>query len=253
MVTDVLLHEPVPVMAADHRIGQVQIFDDSLQLATVLLGDLAAENDGDLVRLPNGTIGVQQPVSHPIERRAAAEDQIIAVLDLSEKQAVLTAGVFAFPLGEERRESGEPLLAAGQQIAGRQGIREFLQSRRIGATEERIGALLEINAFGAHAQGQPVVLVQANARREGQVRAHAHKHRPPALVVDIEVVLHDPALRDLEMPAVVLFVANGDHDAGGFAGLDDGHHLIGFGVAEIGFEDSSRRLSGASRMGAAHF
>jgi hypothetical protein len=43
VIADVLLDKAVAVMAADHRIGQVHIFD----------------LDRDLVRLSDGSIGVQ--------------------------------------------------------------------------------------------------------------------------------------------------------------------------------------------------
>jgi hypothetical protein len=35
------------------------------------------------------------------------------------------------------------------------------------------------------------------------------------------------------MPAVLLLVSNGDHDARGFAPLEDGHDLVRLGLAEI--------------------
>jgi hypothetical protein len=48
-------------------------------------------------------------------------------------------------------------------------------------------------------------------------------------VVDVEVVLADPTLADLQMPAVVLLVADGSHDAGRFPGLEDDGYLIRLG------------------------
>jgi hypothetical protein len=47
-------------MAADHGIGQAHVLDLGLQLAPVMLGDLATEDDRDLVRLADGSIGVKQ-------------------------------------------------------------------------------------------------------------------------------------------------------------------------------------------------
>ena len=44
------------------------------------------------------------------------EDQIVAVLDLGEEQPVLTAGFFAFPSAEKRREGRQPLLTACEQV-----------------------------------------------------------------------------------------------------------------------------------------
>lgn len=46
IVADVLLGKSVPVVAADHGIGQVEIFDHRLQLPLVLPRHFAAENGG---------------------------------------------------------------------------------------------------------------------------------------------------------------------------------------------------------------
>ena len=70
------------------------------------------------------------------------------------------------------------------------------------AFEESIRALLKIDPFGAHPVGYPVMLVEAEACGKGQIGTGSHKHPTPALVVDVEVVLHDPALRQLQMPAL---------------------------------------------------
>jgi hypothetical protein len=100
------------------------------------------------------------------------------------------------------------------------------------AFEERIGTLLKIDAFGAHAVGQPVVLIEADARRKRQIGTDANEHPTPVLVVDVKVVLHDPTLCQLEVPAV--FCPDGDHDAGRFPGFENDNHLIVFGVPKVG-------------------
>ena len=70
-----------------------------------------------------------------------------------------------------------------------------------------------------------------------QVGAHAHEHAAPSLVVDIEVELHNPALSKLQMPAVCRPVADRDHDARRFAGLQYGDDLIGLGAFEVRFDE----------------
>jgi hypothetical protein len=62
--------------------------------------------------------------------------------------------------------------------------------------------------------------------------------RPPAGVVEVEVVLNDPALSHLEMPAIILLVAIGDQDAPRFSGSDNGHDWIGFGLFEVGIDET---------------
>jgi hypothetical protein len=84
-ITDVLLDKTVAVMAADHGIGEVHVLDHGLQLAPIVLGDFATKDDSDLVRLSDGSIGVKQTFAEHIERRAATEDEVVAVLDLREE------------------------------------------------------------------------------------------------------------------------------------------------------------------------
>jgi 3-hydroxybutyryl-CoA dehydratase len=69
VIADVLLDNAVAIMAADHGIGQVHVFDFGLQLAPIVLGDFAAKNDGDLVWLSDGSIGVKQTFAEIVQRR----------------------------------------------------------------------------------------------------------------------------------------------------------------------------------------
>jgi len=167
-------------MAADHRVGQVHVLDLGLQLAAIALGDLAAEDGGDLVRLADGAIGVEKPLAESVEGGAAMEHEIVAELGLGEEQPMPAAGFFAFRGSEERREAGKPLLAATDEIARGQFVGEFLQAPRFGATDEGVGALPEVDAFLAQAVGEPMMLVEANPRRERQAGARAHEHAAPA-------------------------------------------------------------------------
>jgi hypothetical protein len=64
--------------------------------------------------------------------------------------------------GKERGEASQPFLAAGRQILGRQSVCEFLETLGPPASEKSIGALLEIDAFLAHAVCQPVMLIEAH-------------------------------------------------------------------------------------------
>jgi hypothetical protein len=88
-----------------------------------------------------------------------------------------------------------------------------------------------------HAVGQPVMLIETDPCRERQIRAHANEHTTPAPVVDIEVVLHDPAVGDLKVPAVGLPVADCRHDARRLTGFEDDDDLIRLGAAEVGLDE----------------
>src|SRR6516162_7708368 len=106
--------------------------------------------------------------------------------------------------------------------------------RRSGA-EHRMKALalLEIDALLAHAVREPMMLIEADAGGERKVRTDAHEHSPPLPVIDVEVVLNDPAICDLQMPSVGFAVADRSHDAGGFPRLEDHHDVVGVRSFEV--------------------
>ena len=60
VITDVLFEGAVSVVRANDRIGQIEVFDDGLKLSLVVLGDLAAEDGGDLAGLADGAVGIQE-------------------------------------------------------------------------------------------------------------------------------------------------------------------------------------------------
>ena len=66
VIADVLFDEAIAVVAADDRIGQMDVFDHSLEFAPVKLGQLASENRGDLVGLADGTIGIEQALAQTV-------------------------------------------------------------------------------------------------------------------------------------------------------------------------------------------
>jgi hypothetical protein len=95
VIADIVFHEPVSIGGCESRVHQVHVFDDGLEFPAVLPGDLPAEDHRDFVRLTDGSIGVQQPFSHPIQSGTAAEDQAIAESDLCKEQAMLATELIA--------------------------------------------------------------------------------------------------------------------------------------------------------------
>src|SRR6516225_11235115 len=79
------------------------------------------------------------------------------------------------------------------------------------------------------------MLIEADPGGEGEVRADSYEHLPPTRVLDIEVVLFDPASLHFQMPTIVL--PDGGHDGGGLAGFDDGHDLVGLRTSEIALHE----------------
>src|SRR5947208_10061738 len=180
-----------------------------------MASDAAAEDQGEFVGLTDGAIGVEEAFLEGIDGSATTKDEIVAELHLRKKQPVLNAGVLSLLGSEKGRETGQPLLATGEQIVGGEGIGEFLQGLRIGTLQESVRALLKADAPLLQAQGQPVMLIETDASGEGEIGADPHKHLTPTGVLDVEVVLFDPASLHFQMPTVVF--PDGGHDGGGLA------------------------------------
>src|SRR5690349_1919222 len=80
-----------------------------------------------------------------------------------------------------------------------------------------------------------MVLIQTDPGGERKVRAYANEHRSPFGIPEIEVILVHPAILGFQMP--LLTGADGRHNAGGFARLDDHHHLVGLRPLKIGLDE----------------
>src|SRR6516162_8298445 len=79
------------------------------------------------------------------------------------------------------------------------------------------------------------MLIETDAGGEGEIGADPYEQLSPTGVLNIEVVLLDPAPFHLQMPTIVL--PDGGHDGGGFASFDDGHDLIGLGTSEVALHE----------------
>src|SRR5271166_4580997 len=201
------------------------------------VGDLAAEDDGDLVGPTNVTVGIQKSLSQLVAGGAAGKNQVIAVFNLGEEEPGLTAGLLTLLVGEEGCERGQPFLAAGEQVFGGQRVRQFLQTGEVAALEKGLRRLFKIDVLLLEPVGEPVVLIQTEPGGERKIGRQAHEHPSPTGVVHLKVVLHDPALSHLQVPAVLLGIADGGHNPGRFPGFQNEDDLIGFGLAEVGFDE----------------
>jgi hypothetical protein len=96
VIPDILFEEALCVVGANDRVRKIEVFDHGLKLSLVVLGDLTTEDRGDLVRLADGAVGIQQSLAQLIQCGAPLKDQVVAVLHLREKEPMLTAATFAF-------------------------------------------------------------------------------------------------------------------------------------------------------------
>ena len=106
VITHVLFEGAVCVVSANDGVGQIEVFDDGLKLSLVELGDLAAEDGGDLAGLADGAVGIQESLVQLIQCSAPVKDEIVAKLDLREKEPVLAAASFAFAFFKEWSQTG---------------------------------------------------------------------------------------------------------------------------------------------------
>ena len=235
MVAHVLLDGAIAVIAADHRIGQVKVFDQRFELPTIAFRDLATEDGREFRGLPNGAIRIEQALTEGVQCRPPAEDQVVRVLDLREEEPMLTARGSSLRRREERGEGPQPLLRTAVDVAGGQAVGEGLQSGGIAARQERIGLLAKPNPLRAQAGRDPVMLIEAHSGRERKIGAQPYEHPAPLGVVQVEVVLDDPPSRVLEMPAI-RFPDRGE-DPRGLTSLDDHDDLIGLGSPEVRLDE----------------
>src|ERR1700731_2540714 len=140
--------------------------------------------------------------------------------------------------GEKGCEVRQPLLTASHQISRNERVGERLQAIGCRACQEGVGELLESDAALAQAIGQPMVLIEADTGGEWKVGAHAHEHSPPVPVVNVKVVLNDPAISDLKMPSVRDLIANSNHDARRLAPFEDHYDCVRLGLFEIWIDEN---------------
>jgi hypothetical protein len=112
VIANLLLDEAMAIVSANDGVGQRQVLQYDVEFSSVTLGDLTAEDKGDLIGLTDG----------------------VTILDLGKEEAMLTTGLFALTLGEEGGESIEPLASTLQQIAGSERISQFWQPLGVRAT-----------------------------------------------------------------------------------------------------------------------
>ena len=106
VIADVLFEGAVCVVSANDGVGQIEVFDDGLKLSLVELGDLAAEDGGDLAGLADGAVGIQESLVQLVQCSAPVKDEVVAILDLREKESVLAAASFAFAFFKEWSQTG---------------------------------------------------------------------------------------------------------------------------------------------------
>ena len=187
--------------------------------------------EGLILRLGTPKFGARRVPARD-GRKDAGGERGVKLLDELHKDKTDRVAVGEHPGCSRSRGGKKGVRAASHfwpqaRVLGRQRVGEGLEGLGVPAVEEGIAALPDGDASLAQALSQPVMRIEVDAGREWKVRADPDEHPPPARVVDVEVVVVDPALLQLQVPAVVLCGADRRHDARRFAGFEDRHDLIG--------------------------
>jgi hypothetical protein len=91
-----------------------------------VLRDPPAEDHRDLVRVTDRAVEIEETLVQTVQRRTALEDEVGAILDLADEQAIAEPLVAAFPVGEEGDQLGQPAVGAGFDVRGRELVGQFL-------------------------------------------------------------------------------------------------------------------------------
>ena len=225
-------------MAADDRMGQVEIFDPCLQPALELFRHLAPKDGGDLLGLSDVPIQVQQSLGEFVNGGTAMEDEVVAILHPGEEQAMSASCLLPFLAGDKRGEGRKPLLTTLRQIPSGERVGPFWQAGRVAAPQEGVAARAKADPLGSHPDRQPVMRIPTHPRGEGEIGAHPHE--PPALVfvVEMEVEGIDPALFELQVRTVILLSADRHQDGGWLPRFQNPGHSAGGAVLPIGHNES---------------
>ena len=84
-VANIMFGKAISIVAANDGTGKIHVFDDRLKLAAGVLGDLAAEDDGEFFRLTDGAVGIQESFTQPVQGGPPPEDHVVAPFHLRKK------------------------------------------------------------------------------------------------------------------------------------------------------------------------
>src|SRR6478736_2329852 len=112
MIADILFEKSLSIMATNHWVRKINVFNDGLQLSFVVFSNLATEDHRYFFGLADGAVGIQQSLGELIQSRPPVKDQVVTIFDLGKEEPVLTAGFLTFAFFEEWSETGQPFLPA---------------------------------------------------------------------------------------------------------------------------------------------
>ena len=139
MITHVLFEGAVCVVSTNDGIGQLEVFDDGLKLSLVELGDLTAEDGGDLAGLADGAVDIQESLAQMIPFLAPVLDPVLKLL--GDIAPAVASNPFALSIGIKEADHSLWLLKRLNQPA---------QKNPIKTTVAKFNAIVMVFAEGVH-------------------------------------------------------------------------------------------------------
>lgn len=189
------------------------------------LGDAAGEHGGDLVRSADADVVGHQRLEEAAGPAGIVEDQRAGRLDLAHRQLPPVAGL---PVsgGERDGDGGDPAVEEAVHHPGPEAVADGLEPLRLVAGSKAVGECPKADpGLGGPAFG-PLVAVDPDLGRIGEVRADLDEARPEIGIEHVEVVDAHAALLLVEAElhvAVIRRPAPAEDPLELLAG-DDRHH-----------------------------
>ena len=188
--------------------------DPCCERALVGLAQLAGEDHRDLFGAADGDVVGDQRFEEAAGAAWVVEDQRAADLDLARGELPPVAGR-AIGGGQRGRDARDPAIEERLDVTGGEAVADRLQPLRLGAGRKpvRQRGVAKTGVVGL-ALG-PLVPVEPDLRRIGEVGADLDEARPEVGVADVEVVDADAALLFEELKP------DGPGRVGAVAGAED--------------------------------
>jgi hypothetical protein len=128
-----------------------------------------------------------------MDREVSFEDEVAAVLDLTDGIESAQVHGRALMSGELRAEDQRPVIETFPNPIGGEAVRRRLERFRVGNGEEGVVIFAELHPLSVEFVFHEAVTVQIVCGLERKERRHPQHHRPQRLVAKVEVVMSEPA------------------------------------------------------------
>src|SRR5260221_3094775 len=189
----VLLEEGVLEVGAEDMMAVLDAVDDGGQLAVHAATDAPAEDGRDLVGAEPPQAEFAAALEQLVDGKVALEDEVAAILDLTDGVEARQVELGALLLGELRPEDEGPIVEPRADDLRAQSVSRRLECRHVVDGEEGVVVLAEADPRPLQLLLDVAVGVEIVGGLKGEERRHPHDHRSEHLVADVEVVVGEAA------------------------------------------------------------